>query len=87
MPPQFQPLRLYVKQDKSVESSAYGVKPVIKRATGYFAIENILGDKIHASANIKKNTVRLTARTTTLIQQIEQAIPPPTKVGGILAQI
>jgi hypothetical protein len=29
MPPQFQPLRLYVKQDKSVESSAYSVKPVI----------------------------------------------------------
>lgn len=42
-----------------------------KRSTGYFALENILGEKIHASANIKKNTVRLTARTTTLTQQME----------------
>ncbi len=44
-----------------------------KRATGYFAIENILGDKTHACANIKKSTVRLTARTTTLIQRMERA--------------
>jgi hypothetical protein len=44
-----------------------------KRSTGYFALETILGEKIHASANIKKNTVRLTARTTTLIQQMESA--------------
>lgn len=44
-----------------------------KRSTGYFALENILGEKIHASANIKKNTVRLTARTTTLTQQMESA--------------
>jgi hypothetical protein len=44
-----------------------------KRSTGYFALENILGEKIHASANIKKKTVRLTARTTTLIQQMESA--------------
>ncbi len=44
-----------------------------KRSSGYFALETILGEKIHASANIKKNTVRLTARTTTLIQQMESA--------------
>lgn len=44
-----------------------------KRSTGYFALENILGDKVHASANIKKNTVRLTARTTTLTQIMEMA--------------
>ena len=44
-----------------------------KRSTGYFALENILDEKIHASANIKKNTVRLTARTTTLTQQMESA--------------
>lgn len=44
-----------------------------KRSTGYFALENILGEKIHASVNIKKNTVRLTARTTTLTQQMESA--------------
>jgi hypothetical protein len=44
-----------------------------KRSSGYFALETILGKKIHASANIKKNTVRLTARTTTLTQQMESA--------------
>jgi 5-methylcytosine-specific restriction endonuclease McrA len=44
-----------------------------KRSTGYFALENIFGDKVHASANIKKNTVRLTARTTTLTQIMESA--------------
>jgi hypothetical protein len=44
-----------------------------KRSTGYFALENILGEKIHASANIKKNMVRLTSRTTTLTQQMESA--------------
>jgi 5-methylcytosine-specific restriction endonuclease McrA len=44
-----------------------------KRSSGYFALETILGEKIHASANIKKNTVRLTARTTTLTQQLESA--------------
>ena len=44
-----------------------------KRASGYFALETILGEKVHASANIKKNTVRLTARTTTLTQQMESA--------------
>lgn len=42
-----------------------------KRSSGYFALETILGEKVHASANIKKNTARLTARTTTLIQQRE----------------
>ena len=44
-----------------------------KRSSGYFAIETILGEKIHASANIKKNTVRVTARTTTLTQQLESS--------------
>jgi hypothetical protein len=44
-----------------------------KRSSGYFALETILGEKIHASANIKKNTVRLTTRTTTLTQQMESA--------------
>jgi hypothetical protein len=44
-----------------------------KRSTGYFALETILGEKVHASANIKKNTVRLIARTTTLTQLMECA--------------
>jgi len=42
-----------------------------KRSSGYFALETLLGEKVHASANVKKNTVRLTARTTTLTQLLE----------------
>ena len=56
-----------------------------KRSSGYFALETILGEKVHASANIKKNTIRLTARTTTLTQLMEAAIPLGTKVPSILA--
>ena len=56
-----------------------------KRSSGYFALETILGEKVHASANIKKNTVRLSARTTTLTQLMEAAIPLDTKVPSILA--
>lgn len=56
-----------------------------KRSSGYFALETITGEKVHASANVKKNTVRLTARATTLIQPMEAAIPPTTKAVGILA--
>ncbi|MBE0421020.1 HNH endonuclease, partial [Pseudoalteromonas nigrifaciens] len=56
-----------------------------KRSSGYFALETILGDKVHASANIKKNTVRISARTTTLTQLMEAAIPLGTKVPSILA--
>ena len=44
--------------------------------TGYFSLETILGEVIHNSANIKKNAVRLTARTTTLTQIMEMAIHP-----------
>ena len=47
-----------------------------KRSTGFFALENILGEKISASANVKKNTTRLSARTTTLTQLMEAANPP-----------
>jgi hypothetical protein len=56
-----------------------------KRSTGYFALETITGEKVHASANVKKNTVRLSARTTTLTQTMEAAIPPGTEVPSILA--
>jgi hypothetical protein len=45
-----------------------------KRSTGYFALETILGEKVHASASVKKNTVRLTARTTTLTQIMESEL-------------
>ena len=45
-----------------------------KRSSGYFALETILGEKVHASANIKKNAVRLSARTTTLTQRMESGL-------------
>ncbi len=44
-----------------------------KRSTGYFALETIIGETVHASANVKKNAVRVSARTTTLIQKMESA--------------
>lgn len=44
-----------------------------KRSSGYFALETITGEKVHASANVKKNAVRVSARTTTLIQKLESA--------------
>lgn len=47
-----------------------------KRSNGYFSLETILGEIIHNSVNIKKNAVRLTARTTTLTQIMEMAIHP-----------
>lgn len=56
-----------------------------KRSSGYFALETITGEQVHASANVKKNTVRLKARTTTLTQLMEAAIPPVAKAAGILA--
>ncbi len=57
-----------------------------KRSSGYFALETITGEEIHASANVKKDTVRLTARTTTLTQPMRAAIPPTAKAVGILAE-
>ena len=40
-----------------------------KRSSGYFAITDIMGNKIHDSAKVKQNCKRLRARTTTLIEQ------------------
>ncbi len=37
-----------------------------KRSSGYFSLSDIHGKTLHASASVKKNTVRLTARSTTL---------------------
>lgn len=42
-----------------------------KRSSGYFAIENVLGKTITNSVNIKKHTLRLSARSTTLTQLME----------------
>ena len=40
-----------------------------KRSTGYFAITDVMGNKIHDSVNVKRNCKRLRARTTTLLEQ------------------
>ena len=40
-----------------------------KRSTGYFAVAQLDGTKIHDSVNIRKSCRRLTARKTTLIQR------------------
>jgi len=39
-----------------------------KRSSGYFAITDVMGNKIHDSAKVKQNCERLRARTTTLIE-------------------
>ena len=57
-----------------------------KRSSGFFALMDILGQEITKSVNIKKNIVRLYARTTTLIQLMEAAIPLGTKVPSLLAE-
>lgn len=41
-----------------------------KRSTGYFAISDIFGNKISDSVNIKKNSFRIRARKTVIIQQL-----------------
>jgi 5-methylcytosine-specific restriction endonuclease McrA len=56
-----------------------------KRSSGYFALETLRGKTVHASANVQQNTVRLAARSTTLIQ-MEAAILPGTEVPGFLAE-
>jgi hypothetical protein len=40
-----------------------------KRSSGYFAITDIMGNKIHDSAKVKQNCKRLRAKTTTLLEQ------------------
>ena len=40
-----------------------------KRSTGYFAITDVMGNKIHDSVNVKKDCKRLRARKTTLLEQ------------------
>ncbi|WP_084071254.1 RNA-guided endonuclease IscB [Desulfocicer vacuolatum] len=45
-----------------------------KRSSGYFALMDIFNNTLTASVNVKKDCQRLTARTTTIIQ--EMAIPP-----------
>ncbi|AKB23758.1 HNH endonuclease [Methanosarcina sp. MTP4] len=44
-----------------------------KRSSGYFSISDLFGNKISDSVNIKKNSKRLRARTSTLIQKMELA--------------
>lgn len=46
-----------------------------KRSTGYFAITRLDGTKIHDSVNVKKECIRLQARTTTLIEKGARLLP------------
>ncbi len=55
-----------------------------KRSSGYFALMDVAGNSITTSTNVKKNTVRLSARTTTLTQRMEAAIPLGPKGPSIL---
>lgn len=50
---------------------AIGIKGFVKgkRSTGFFAISTLEGKVLKASANVKKNCKRLSARTTTLIER------------------
>ncbi len=48
-----------------------------KRSSGFFATGNIHGKTLTASVSIKKDTVRLTARSTTLITQENALTSPP----------
>lgn len=56
-----------------------------KRSTGYFALGDINNETLTTSVDVKKNAARLAARTTTLKQLMEVAIPFGTKVPSILA--
>ena len=47
-----------------------------KRASGYFSIMDVAGKTIHAGVSVKKNTIRLTARTTTLVSQERRGAAP-----------
>ena len=40
-----------------------------KRSTGFFAISDLSGNVVNLSVNVKKNCIRLSARTTTLIER------------------
>ena len=54
-----------------------------KRSTGYFAITDIMGNKIHDSVKVKQNCKRLRARTTTLLEQKVVSV----KVDAFLPQL
>lgn len=52
-----------------------------KRSSGYFSISDLFGNKISDSVNVKKNSKRLRARTTTLIQRTELGKCTPSSPG------
>jgi hypothetical protein len=68
--------RLLTNQSSEITTAVASAILGEERSTGFFALESILGEKIHASANVKKNTTRLSAHTTTLTQLKGVAIPP-----------
>jgi hypothetical protein len=54
-------------------------------SSGVFALMDITGKVLTASVSVKKNVVRVSARTSTLKQTMEAAILPGTEVPGPLA--
>jgi hypothetical protein len=57
-----------------------------KRSIGFFTLMDIHNNTLTASVSVKKNAVRLNARTTTLTQLTRiTAIPPAPKEAGFLA--
>ncbi len=50
-----------------------------KRSSGFFALSELDGSKIHDSVNVKKNCVRLNARRTTLIRKGAARLLPVLK--------
>jgi hypothetical protein len=56
-----------------------------KRSSGYFAIMDIEGRDVTASVDVRKNIVRLAARTATLVAGVR--LLPALKDGGSAAQV
>jgi hypothetical protein len=57
-----------------------------KRSSGYFAISEIDGKKIHDSVNVKKTVVRLSARKTVLVQKLGDGALLPALKNGVSAR-
>lgn len=57
-----------------------------KRSSGYFALMDIDGSKLTDSVNVKKDCIRLAARTTTIISR-KAVFPPRLKGRGFHAEI
>jgi len=55
-----------------------------KRSSGYFAITDIMGNKIHDSVKVKNGCKRLRARTTTLLEQKVVSVKVDAFLGSVV---